>query len=115
MNVTALTLLILQINKLIDSGKCNDISIDDVHNAIKNKSLLRFLKEKAGSGIDLSGHIDCKTFGEFEEYYEEKMNNIYEAYAGDERRKWGVKNLGLCLTLAWTNEIIQKGDRLGWL
>lgn len=48
--------------------------------------------------------------GDFERAYEEKMNQIYNAYAGDERRKWGVQNLGLCLVLAWTNEIIQWGE-----
>jgi len=37
---------------------------------------------------------------------------MYEGYAGNERRKWGIENLGLCLLLAWTNKIIQQGS--GW-
>lgn len=114
MEVTALTLLILQINKLIDSGKYNDITIEDVHQAIESKNLLRFLKQKAGSDIDLSLQIDSTTYGGFEEYYETQINNIYAGYSGQERRKWGVEKLGLCIVLAWTNEIIQQGQDLKW-
>lgn len=47
MKVTALTLLILHINSLIDSGKYNDITISDVHTAIENRGLLRFIKKGA--------------------------------------------------------------------
>jgi hypothetical protein len=112
MKVSALTGLILQINKAIDSGRYNDISISDVHNAIDSHRLLRFIKEKCGEDVDLSIYLESRAYGDFEEFYEEKMNQIYSAYAGDERRKWGVENLGLCLILAWTNEIIQWGEGL---
>jgi len=112
MKITALTLLILQVNSLIDSGKYNDITIHEVHNAIKSKRLLRFIKERCGSDIDLGIHLESTAYGDFENYYEEKIYQIYGGYAGDERRKWGVERLGLCLVLAWTNEIIQWGDDL---
>lgn len=112
MKVSALTLLILHLNSLIDSGRYDFITIDDVHQAIERKRLLRFIKERAGSDIDLSCHLDTTIWGDFEQFYEERMNCIYGGYAGDERRKWGVSNLGLCLVLAWTNEIIQQGDGL---
>jgi len=114
MEITALTLLILQINSLIDSGKYNSITIAEVHQAIEQKKVLRFLKEQAGKEIDLSCHIDTSPYGNFEEYFETKLNAIYSGYAGQERRKWGVKNSGLCLILAWTNEIIQQGENLTW-
>jgi hypothetical protein len=114
MEVSALTLLILHINSLIDSGKYNDITIDDIHNAIENKRLLRFIKDRVGKDIDFSIYLDSDVYGDFENYYETQMNNIYNGYAGNERRKWGVKNLGLCLVLAWTNEIIQQGENLEW-
>lgn len=112
MKVTALTLLILHINSLIDSGKYNDITIFDVHTAIENKELLRFIKKRCGSDIDLSIHLESTVYGDFESFYEQQINQIYGGYAGDERRKWGIENLGLCLVLAWTNEIIQLGEGL---
>lgn len=110
MKVTALTSLILQINSLIDSGKYNDITISDVHTAIENKGLLRFIKKRCGSDIDLSIHLESTVHGDFEKFYEQQINQIYGGYAGDERRKWRIENLGLCLVLAWTNEIIQSGE-----
>lgn len=112
MKVSALTTLILQINRLIDSGKYNDITIYDIHESIESQGVLRFIKKRCGSDIDLSIHLKDVAYGEFEKFYEEQINRIYEGYAGDENRKWGVKNLGLCLVLAWTNEIIQCGEGL---
>jgi hypothetical protein len=107
MKLTAITLLILQINSAIDSGKYQSISIRDIHSAIKNRRLLRFLKDSCNQHIDLSIHLS-NIYGDFETFYEEAIGRIYEAYAGDERRKWGVENQGLCLVLAWTNELIQQ-------
>jgi hypothetical protein len=109
MKVSALTLLVLHVNSLVDSGKYNDISIKDVHKAIEGKRVLRFLQERCGSDIDLSVHLESNTYGNFEDFYERRIGETFGGYAGQERRKWGVENLGLCLILAWTNEIIQRG------
>lgn len=114
MKASALTSLVLHVNSLIDSGKYSDITIEDIHKAIEGKRVLRFLKERAGSDVDLSIHLDSKAYGDFESYYEAQLENIYGGYAGQERRKWGVENSGLCLVLAWTNEIIQQGQNLEW-
>lgn len=114
MKVSALTSLILHVNSLIDSGKYSDITIEDIHKAIEEKRVLRFLKERAGSDFDLSIHLHSKAYGDFEPYYEAQLESIYGGYAGKERRKWGVENSGLCLVLAWTNEIIQQGNNLEW-
>ncbi|EFE09362.1 hypothetical protein [Citrobacter youngae] len=105
MKLTFLTLLILHINSLVDSGKYNDITIDDIHDAIEKKSLLQFIKKRCGKDIDLSLHLYEGI--NFESEYEERMNSLYYGYAGNESRKWGVRNQGLCLMLAWTNELIQ--------
>ena len=114
MKVSALTLLTLHINSLIDSRKYDGITIDDVHRAIESKRLLRFLKEVAGDDIDLSLHLDPNAYGGFEDYYETEMQRLYNVSAGNEKRKWSVSNLGLCLALAWTNEIVQQGENLEW-
>ncbi|WP_114192507.1 hypothetical protein [Edaphovirga cremea] len=105
MKASLVTLLILQVNSLIDTGKYNHITIDEVHDAIDKERLLRFLKERCGSDLDLSIHFHESM--KFEREYEKRINMIYGGYAGQERRKWGVSNSGLCLVLAWTNELIQ--------
>jgi hypothetical protein len=110
--LTALTLLILELNHLIDSGKYNNISIQDVHAAIEQKRIIPYLKEKTKGDSDLSLYGEDGPYAGFVEYYHEQMYQIFGGYAGNERRKWGVENLGLCLLLAWTNEIIQQGA--GW-
>jgi len=114
MKVSALTLLILHINALIDSGKYSDISIDDIHRAIEKKQVLRFIKDRVGADIDLSIHLGDSPYGDFESYFETQLENIYGGCAGQERRKWGVENSGLCLVLAWTSEIVQRGENLEW-
>ncbi|MFY0683525.1 MAG: hypothetical protein JXR20_03170 [Balneola sp.] len=108
MKHTALTLLILQINKLIDTGKYDDITIDDIYKNIDEGTLLQFLKNKCSDDIDLSHHL--KGIENFEKLYMEHLQSFYDAYAGQHKRKWGIKNKGLCLVLAWTNEILQQGS-----
>jgi len=113
MELIALTHLIAEINHLIDLGKYDGITIEDIYKAINNGSILRYLKEKAGDDIDLSIYLKTKTFNDFESWYVEHLQSLYNAYSGDENRKWGIQNRGLCLLLAWTNEIIQQGS--GWV
>jgi hypothetical protein len=112
MKHTALTLLILYLNSLLDSGKYDDISLEDVKRHIDDGSILRFLRQRAGTDIDLSAHLDSSIHGNFEEFYVNNLQATLDAYGGNERRKWGVEKKGLCLLLAWTNEIIQQGS--GW-
>ena len=69
--------------------------------------MLKYLKEACAKNIDLSLFLAGGISG-FEPAYEDAIGRIYDAYAGEERRKWGVQNQGLCLALAWTNEIIQQ-------
>ncbi|MDE0052761.1 MAG: hypothetical protein OXP28_05680 [Gammaproteobacteria bacterium] len=108
-----LTLLILHYNSLIDSGKYDDITISDVHEHIETGTVLRFITERAGTDVDLSLHFSAKAADQsFEQYYARYLRAIFYGSAGNERRKWGVEKRGLCLLVAWTNEIIQAGG--GW-
>ena len=102
----------LQLNHLIDSGKYNQITIEDAREAIEQKRIIPFLAEATKGDSDFSIYGIDGPYTNFVGYYHEAMYQIHNAYAGNERRKWGVENLGLCLLLAWTNEIIQQGA--GW-
>ncbi|MDE0093273.1 MAG: hypothetical protein OXO49_02070 [Gammaproteobacteria bacterium] len=116
-DLVLLTFLILQYNKLLDRGICNDITIEDVHNHIENGTILRFIDEEArrvGDSLNLKIFLKAEADEQtFEEYYVKYLQATYGAYAGDERRRWGVENNGLCLLIAWTVEIIQQGG--GWV
>lgn len=111
--LTVLTLLVLEFNHLIDTGKYNNITIDDVHREIENKNIIPYIARETAGDSDFSIFTDAgSSYANYVKYYHEQMYELYGGYAGNERRKWGVKNLGLCLLVAWTNELIQQGA--GW-
>nr|WP_320116498.1 hypothetical protein [uncultured Desulfuromonas sp.] len=111
--LTHLSHLLLEINAVIDTGKYDHISIEDVHREIENGTILRFIAKEAYKDIDLSLLLDRGDDElNFERHYVRHLQSIYGGYAGQERRKWGVENKGLCLLVAWTMEIIQQGS--GW-
>ena len=108
-----LTMLILQYNSLIDSGRYEDITVDDVHTYIRNGTVLESIQQRAAPDVDLSYQLSGEASDQsFPQYYGKYLRATLEAYAGDERRRWGVENRGLCLLVAWTNEIVQQG--WGW-
>ena len=111
LTVTAFTLLVMKLNMLLDTGKYDGITIEEMHKHIDDRSVLRWLKETCGDDIDLSS-LSSTTYGNFEELYSNYLQNMSGGYAGDERRRWGVENRGICFLLAWTNEAIQQGE--GW-
>lgn len=96
------TWFILNINHAIDTGKYQGISIDEVEEHIDEGDLLPWLRERLGDDVDLSVPED-----EDERELNERLKELLEGYRGQERRKWGVENSGLCLLIAWTNEIVQ--------
>ena len=110
--LTALTLLIFEINILIDSGQFNDVTIDEAYEWIMNENIIQSLAERTKGHVDLSVYGVDGPYRNFVSFYHKQMKQIYEGYGGDHRRKWGVENLGLCLLLAWTNQLIQQGS--GW-
>jgi hypothetical protein len=110
--LTALTLLVLEINCLIDTGKYDNITLKNIENNIKNETIFEYLKETAKDDIDLSLLMTDSSYAGFRKYYYTSLHQIYAGYAGNERRKWGIEKKDLCLLLAWTNEIIQQGSGL---
>lgn len=110
--LTALTLLVLQLNSAIDSKRHEDITIDEVYGWIERREVLPKLAERVGDDIDLSLFGPQGPYLRFAEFYHEQLHSLWGGYGGQHRRKWGIENSGLCLLLAWTNEIIQQGS--GW-
>lgn len=112
----SITYFILQVNKMLDTGKYDHITIDDVHQHIDNRDVLRWLKQTGGRDIDLSMYFDKSVTpsarGDFEETFSNYLQNMSGGYRGDERRRWGVQNRGLCFLIAWTLEAL--GEGRGW-
>lgn len=110
--LTALTFLVLQLNSAIDSRRHDDVTISDVYSWIENREVIPKLSEHIGDDIDVSLYGPDGPYPNFVEFYHDRLHALWGGYEGNHRRKWGVENSGLCLLLAWTNELIQQGS--GW-
>ena len=108
----AFTILISEINSLIDSKKFDDITIKEVYEWIKKEEILPSLGKRTEGKVDLSIYGVEGPYSNFAKFYHEQMKRLADVYAGNHERKWGVNNLGLCLLLAWTNQLVQYGS--GW-
>lgn len=110
-----LTLVVLTLTHLLDTGRFDSVTLDEVKARIADGTILRWLQTRTGDDdlglLDIL--LDGKTYGDFERRYVTSLQAIEGGYDGQERRKWGVENRGICLLLAWTNEILQQGH--GWL
>ena len=99
LKLNRLTYLIFEYNHLLDTGNYHHVSINDVHREIENGIILRYIGDIGGNEIDSSLIIDGKYELEFESRYVELLQSIYGGYAGKERRKWGVENNGICVSI----------------
>lgn len=111
MNLNAITMIMRNISVILDSNKYTDISIADIHRHIEDGTVLDFIAN-LDEAHELKGIMASELWKGFDKFYVQSLQSIYFAYAGDERRRWGIENSGICLLLAWTNEIIQMGS--GW-
>ena len=105
--------LVVQLNRLVDSRKYDDITITQVNEHIENRDVLRWLADTAKGDIDLSFLLGSDAHGDFDRMYSNFLQHMRQVYGGDERRKWGVQQLGICLLIAWTCEAMLQGGK-GW-
>lgn len=111
MNLNAITMIVRNLSVILDSNKYSEITIDEVHQYIQDGTVLDFIAEFE-EARELRGILKSNLWQDFAKFYIQSLQSIYYGYAGDERRKWGIEKSGICLLLAWTNEIIQMGS--GW-
>jgi hypothetical protein len=111
MKHTALTLMILQLNAMLDTGKFDDVTNDEVAEHIEAGDILTWLSKRGCDSFDASMFRDDGPYIGFEKFWVEHLQSLQSAH-GDGGRKWGVRNRGLCLLIAWTNEALQMGE--GW-
>ena len=102
MTLTNLTYIILELNAALDTGKYDHIPMSEASQHIEAGDVLPWLKRMVPE-IDLSPLCE-----EIANEYQAALGDIYGGYGGSERRKWGVERRGLCLLIAWTNELIQQ-------
>jgi hypothetical protein len=101
MRINMLTVTAFELNAAIDTGKHNDVSVDDVKRAIQGGAVFDFLEQQLGTDIDLS-LLDHDDRAELTREW------LDLADAVDEKRKMGVRRNGLCLLVAYVLEGIQR-------
>lgn len=106
-HLTHLTFLIIGLNSLIDGGLHEGISIAEAEDAIRSGTVFTWLREKFQKNIDLSLY---EANADAREAISEEWQALLGGYEGSEGRKWGVRNNGICLLLAWTNELVQQRE-----
>jgi hypothetical protein len=102
MTLTDLTFLIIGLNSLVDHG--HTVTIAEAEKRIEKGDVFEWLESQYKGSIDLSIYRNRPSKGEIVKEFQQLLGG----YAGKENRKWGVKNNGICLLLAWTNEMIQQ-------
>jgi len=104
MTLIDLTYLILNLNHLVDSGFNKGVSLDEVEQHIAKGDVLDWL------GKEFKGHIDLSIYRDRPSALEitKGLQDLLGGYRGRERRKWGVEHNGICLLIAWVNELIQQ-------
>lgn len=102
MTLVDLTQFIMRLNGAIDTGRHLDISVAEIEHHVANADLLSFLEGRLGRDIDL-------TWLDYTRRVD--LNQKFEAnFRGLEPGTWGIANSGLCLLVAWTNELLGRHD-----
>jgi hypothetical protein len=102
MKLHTLTYIILEVNAALDTGKYDDLPMQEVSDHIEAGDVIAWLRRRVPEAdLSLLTEQDAQE-------YRAGLADIQGGYGGSERRKWGVENRGLCLMIAWTNELIQQ-------
>ena len=86
--------LIWEFNALFDTGKYDDIAVDDVKHHARAETISGFLIDRFGEEIDL-GVMEPQDWADLNAEWQRFANAINEG------RKMGIENRGLCLLSAY--------------
>ena len=102
--ITGITQFVMELSFLLDKGE--HISINEVYEHIEDMDIIDWLEEEypynKGEGVDFNLLRD-----NFREYFHKKLNMYKSAHEGNEKRRWGIENNGLCLLISWSTEIVR--------
>ncbi|MFW5998897.1 MAG: hypothetical protein ACOCP5_04005 [Halanaerobiaceae bacterium] len=103
-NITGITQFIMELSFLLDKGE--EISISRVYEHIEEMDIVDWLEEEYpynnGDGVDFNLLRE-----DFRKFFQRKLNMYKSANEGNETRRWGIKNNGLCLLICWSIEIVR--------
>jgi hypothetical protein len=102
--ITTITTFINEISFLLDKGIT--FTVEETNQHIENKDVIDWLEKKFPFGSEIG--LDFSMFKDPHRHFiHEKLESYWGGYAGDERRKWGIENNGLCILICWSVEIVR--------
>lgn len=104
LRLSSITYFIFMINQAHDTGRHNDIGVEEVWELIEAGGLLNHLSERLGDDTDLS----VLTESDQGQLLETALTPYINTAVPED---WGVQRDGLCLMVAMAAELIQVGWR----
>jgi len=101
MPLTMLTFIAFYLNSAIDSGRYDDLGIDEVKTEIEAGTIFAFLRARLGADLDLS-ILNERDEAELLAEWQDLLAAV------NERRKMGIERRGLTLLVAYLLEGIQR-------
>ena len=102
--ICLMSMMLFGLSAMLDTGKHDNITFDDVKLHSEGGDLIPFLKKQAG-GDFASNAFDI--LPNFTRWYTAQIADICSAMHNRERRKYGLQRRGLCLLISYTAEILQ--------
>lgn len=94
-----------EINFLLDKGVI--YSVDEINKHIKDKDIIDWLEREFPFGTE--NGLDFSIFKDNErKFLHDELESWWGGYAGQEKRKWGIENNGLCILIGWTIGILRE-------
>jgi hypothetical protein len=101
---TAVTQFIMELAFLVDKGVT--YPIHEVNQHIEQKDLVDWLEKQHPFGTETG--LDLSMFERSDrDYLHDQLESYWGGYAGQERRKWGITNNGLCIVICWLTEVMR--------
>jgi len=104
--------MIFNLSSLLDSGKHDDISLEDVKEHVHAGDLIPFLNDRAKRVKDTFDNGFFEVEPRFVDWYGTQLTDICDVIKTRERRKFRIESRGLCLLISYTAEIIQRGENI---
>ena len=104
LRLSSITNFIFAVNSAHDTGRHNDIDVEDVWGLIEEGGLLTFLSEQLDRDADLSLLTETEQGKLFEAALRPYTNTAIP-------EDWGIERDGLCLLITMAAELIQAGWR----
>ena len=108
MTLVDLTYLQFNLIAIIDAGKHEGVTFNDVKSALATGDLFPWLRKHFPENVDLSFYV-----GDRATVAQEVTSALRDAAGGvdgRERKKMGVEHNGICLLVALVTEVIQRRE-----